>query len=412
MGLKTRTRATTDPSIWPEKLHFLCSRGLDLVQTAEQTFALVDAFGCASLPFQVSSPAQLEGAAKALANISPVLSSDGTFLGTQSHWRDQPRLPWALEEPLVARIPDSYRLWLCGRGARHKFDATLAILPAAYLDSGWGRGTRTVFEEIHTRMLNGSLPQSKYITKDMLLARIHHLHLKRMCDDLLALVTRALGALHRVLRLVRKAIREQSGVLVDLDGNELIHTGPLSHEIATWITTAVTSATTSLDVLTKLVAFINDTELPPGRLRPARGLHFSGLSKLRPKALAASDLRAIQDAWEHKDSLKELIHWRHDLVHNTTALEVERSLYIGFGTACINDLPLHYSQIHARDVDGTGQPIRYLARDYFTAQDRDIEVALHAWCDDVISGHATTARILHDFIERQRKNAQHSLDGI
>lgn len=73
-----------------------------------------------------------------------------------------------------------------------------------------------------------------------------------------------------------------------------------------------------------------------------------------------------------------LIQMRHDLIHSTAALEMEK-VYVGYGTGEVKDLPLHYSFIPWRDCTETGQPDRYLRRDDFASSGVDIEFQLPAW---------------------------------
>jgi hypothetical protein len=388
---------------------FLCSRGLDVLQIDPARFAITDPFGCSAIPFNATSHQDLLSEVRQQANIVPLTLRDGTLLRSDQDTRDTPAMPWSLEEPYVARIPDYYRIWLCGRGDFQGFDASTGYLPLAYLEAGFGGGGRDFFQEIHGQVLSGKGPYARVFTPDLVLAHLHHIQLKRICDDLLALTSRALGAFGRVLRLIRDAVRTQSGDLAGL-GPELIHIGALSYEIATNVTVAVISATSSLDVGAKLIGFINETKLPPRKFRGASGHYFSDLPKFRAETMPESVLQAIKDTWKAKSSIPELIQWRHDLVHSTTALEIER-LFIGMGTGCINGLPLHYAQLHMRDVEPSGQPHRFLGRDYFTSQDRDLEVALHTWLADVIAGHSEIATLLRAFIDRQIANPIHHLAG-
>jgi hypothetical protein len=119
-----------------------------------------------------------------------------------------------------------------------------------------------MFEQIHHSLLNGSWPGSQMVTKEMLLAYMHHVQIQRICDDIVALICRAVISFQRVLTRLRDVVRDGAAALEQLSVSEVMHLGPLSRQIASDATIVVVSATSSLDIATKLISFVNETRLP------------------------------------------------------------------------------------------------------------------------------------------------------
>lgn len=389
---------------------FLCSKALDVREIELGMFGLVDALGKCTAPSCVAD-GDLRATLRRLGNIVPIAHIDGSLLLGPRHMFDGATIPWALHEPYVARVPDLYRIWLCGKGDFHKFDAKQSRLPLAYGESGFGTGDRQSFEEIHAEMSNGKLPWAVGIPQELLTAYLRHAQLKRLCDDQLALIDRAVKAFQRVLNLMRRAVRENAHALKMLGAVEIQHACPACSDIATFVTMAAISAVTSMDIMTRLVAFINDTDLPPKKFRPQGASYFANIQIMKPKALPLSVLDRIREAWSCRPSIDELVQFRHDVIHSTTALELERRIYIGYATAEINSLDLHYAQLPARDCESNGQPVRFLAREFFTGQHRNMDEVLGTWLVDVVTAHIVTAREIQDFITGAIVNATHTLPG-
>ena len=101
---------------------------------------------------------------------------------------------------------------------------------------------------------------------------------------------------------------------------------------------------------------------------------------------------------KNERQFSSLTQLRHDLVHSTTILEMEK-IYIGFQTEEVNELPLHYSYMPWRDCLDSGQPVRYLGRDYFTSQGVDVEWQLLAWIRSIIDYHLFVGEVLYRFMK-------------
>lgn len=391
---------------------FLCSKGLDVREVERGRFVIVDALGARSELFGADGHQEMLVELRQRANVLPLTHVDGSLLLATGHELDGATIPWSLEEPYVARIPDSYRIWLAGRGDHQLFDAKRNLLPLAYFEAGFGTGAREVFEEIHTEMMRKKeSPEAVAIPREMLMAFLQHVQLQRLCDDQLALVDRAVKAFQRVLFLMREAVRRNANAIEQLQASEIEHAGPLAAEIATYVTVAVISVVSSMDLMTRFVSFVNDTDLPSAKFRPTGTTYYADLSTLRAKTLPLDVLDRIRQAWSSRPSLLGLVQFRHDLIHSTTALEIERKVYIGIGTPQVNSLSLHYAQIPARDCADNGQPLRFLGREYFTAQGRNMDEVLQAWLVDAVEAHGVTAREVRAFIDAARATATHTLPG-
>lgn len=390
---------------------FLCSKAIDIREVKEGSFVFVDAVGGELEGFNATDHIMLVEAAKRLLDIVPLAHADGSLLLENGHSRDGVTIPWSLEEPLVARIPDFYRIWLCGLGDHRVFDSARSHIPLAYLEWGFGTGDRDEFQKLHATTLKMAANGDAPFSEEMLYALLHHVLLKRICDDVLALIDRASRAYQRFLFLLRQSVRANVGDFQHLGATEIQHSGPWSIELATLVTVAVISAVSSMDVITRLIIFVNDTEFPIAKFKPQGTSYYSDLQKLKPGALPASILDAIKAAWSRKSSLLSLIQYRHDLVHSTTALELERNLFIGKGTDELNAAPLFYAVLLSRDALPTGQPVRFLAREYFTSSGDTVDVVVAGWLKDVIEAQAATASQLQAFIDAARSTATHRLAG-
>jgi hypothetical protein len=75
-------------------------------------------------------------------------------------------------------------------------------------------------------------------------------------------------------------------------------------------------------------------------------------------------------------------------------------VYVGFGTPEIKEMPLHYSFQSWRDCTETGQPERYLGREFFTGKAQEIEHRILTWIEDIINLHIETGAHIHAFLKK------------
>jgi hypothetical protein len=302
-----------------------------------------------------------------------------------------------LEKYYVAKLTDHFRYWQVGRESVQTFDMFSYVLPMAYFDLGFGVGDRDTLEKIDKKVNALAETGKAPFTRDYLAIRLSHMQLERICSDLMSLMHRAIQAFVDLLAIQRVTIKEEYWSAAHLDSPEIIHTGPKSYKAATSITICVISLCTSLDISSKLLHFLNACSRPVMRFRNYQGKHFSDLPKMKPFMLPADLIAKIVHHGDNVDHLSSLIQLRHDLTHNTAALEMEK-LYVGYQTGEINELPLHYSYMPWRDCSENGQPSRYLGREYFTSQGEDIEWQLLAWIRVVVDYHLYVGERLYEFM--------------
>ena len=237
-----------------------------------------------------------------------------------------------------------------------------------------------------------------YITADYLGIYQHHIQLRRICSDIMALLHRSMRAFYNLLIQQRRIIQEEDWARERLQITEIVHTGPKSYDAASAATICAISLCTSLDLSSKLIHFLNRCARPAVRFRAAQGKHFSDLSNLRAETLPQHLVVQLKQRAAAITNVAALVQMRHDLIHSTTALELER-VFVGYETAQVNNLPLHYTELHWRDCDVDGQPERFLGRDYFTSKNTDMEAQLFHWIKAVSDYHIDVGAKLLAFFD-------------
>lgn len=310
-----------------------------------------------------------------------------------------PKFKWLeLEKYYVARLTDNFRYWQVGSKVVPTFDRLSYVLPSIYFDYGFGEGSRDDLERID-KLINAQAEAGKVpFTKQYVAIKLAHMQLMRICSDLMSLVHRSIRAFGDLLSVQREVINQEWWAAVQMGAPEIMHTGPKSYKAATYVTTCVISLCSSLDISSKLVHFLNGCHRPIERFRSAQGKHYSDLAKLKPSSLPVELLEKIVGFGENEKEFLALTQLRHDLVHSTAAIEMEK-IYVGYNTGEVNELPLHYSYMPWRDCLESGQPQRYLGREYFTSSGVDIEWQLLLWIHSVIKYHLCVGAELYEFFK-------------
>lgn len=362
---------------------FLGTKGLNIREVGESKYVIEDEFGVCSLPFLVRSDDELITKSYNIAKTLPLIGQDNSlffeFEFDSKYW-------FELEKYYVARLSDYYRIWQCGRSSYIKYDYLISLLPIGYSECGYGEGSRQRLEFLHQQTIKLIKSGEMKFTENLLNIRLMHRQFDRICSDLLSVLQRALYTFQELLLYQRQAIKTQSWLIEQLEENEIISSGSISHKVANAATLAVISLCTSLDLSSKLIYFINTSKVPIDKFKSAQGKQFSDLGKIKENVLTKHELDTIKNIWNELPSIKSLIQFRHDLIHNTSALELKK-LYVGRATEEIRNLPMYYSFQPWRDCDVNGQPIRYLGREYFVSSGVDFEKQLRDWLVDVIKGH-------------------------
>lgn len=398
-------RLSQNPFMNYERL-FLGTKGLNIKEVSKDKYVIEDVFGICSSPYIAQNPVDLITSSYKIARTIPLISRDSSiFFETEldsNYW-------FELEKYYIDRLCDCYRVWQCGQSNYIKYDSLTNCIPIGYVDSGYGAGSREVLERIHQATLESIKNGKSGFTEKFLSLRLMHLQFIRICDDLLSILQRAIYAFKELLFYQRQAIKTHSGAIYHLETNEIIHTGPISYNIASSATLAVISLCTSLDLSSQMIHFVNASKTPIDKFSPSQGKHFSELKNIRGNVLFAHELNTINDIWNGFTSIESLIQFRHSLIHRTSALELEK-LYVGRATKEICNLPMHYSFQPWRDCEANGQPLRYLGREYFVSNGVDFERQLCKWLINVIQGHLAVGENVLDLIIDRTKKANFDLD--
>ena len=378
---------------------FLATKGLTIREVGEFRYIIEDVFGVCSLPYIAKNPSEIISNSCKIARTIPLIRQDDALLFNSdfypNYWLD-------LEKYYAARLTDSYRIWQCGKSNYMEYDHVTMHLPIAYIDYGYGEGSKDTLELVDQETRNLIKNGIYHIPENFPNLRLMYLQISRICSDILSVLHRAITAFKNLLTYQRQAIKTQSGAMHNLEANEIIYTGPLSYDAATAGTIAVISLCTSLDLSSKLIYFINTSKVPIDKFKSAQGKHFSDIKNIKENVLSNRDIDVIKGIWDRLNTIKSLIQFRHDLIHNTAALELEK-LYIGKGTEEIFSLPIYYSFQPWRDCEVNGQPIRYLGREYFVSKGIDFESQLCNWLIDVMKGHIEIGKTLLNLITNRRE---------
>jgi len=211
-------------------------------------------------------------------------------------------------------------------------------------------------------------------------------------------MNRSISSFADILRCQRTCIAKSHKAIEQLNSKEIIHHGHDSYQAASAVTSLVISLCSSLDLSAKLVQFINAVDGTNLAYKPARDKQYHEIRKIKPKMLSENVIKGIHRLQELNRAIPEIIQLRNDLIHSTSALELEK-IYVGIGTDEINELPLYYSAQYARDCLESGQPVRFLGRDYFVENKQDIEMKALSWINCVFEYHLKVGEYIHKHLQ-------------
>jgi hypothetical protein len=390
---------------------FWCSRGLACHKSPEGIWDLVDVAGQRTAIGQVASAGELNRATLALAKVAVISPLAGTGVVTGNEVLRLDDMFFRIEELYVARIPDYYRILLCGKGDRNLFDAKKLMLPIAYQEVGFGgSGGKEILEFSHQFALELAKDRG-FITRQIIAAFLTHIELKRLCDAVYAHFRRACFEFRRLVTGMRSVVQAESALLNRMEWNELTHKSEATFQLATCVTNGVISLATTLEVLAKLVQFVNATEFNVPKYQIP---HFNGgmdLTGIRPALMSECDLSLFRSLWIAEHVMNEIALFRHDVVHNTFPMELERNFYIGKGTPFVNELPLLYCYMPWRDSMADGKPVRCMGRSFFTGSERDMDATFGEWIAAVYSTVDKVGQAILDKVIATTSSAAHVLTG-
>jgi len=371
----------------------LTTKGMFVRRLDENRYTVHDVFGTSSLPFTAEDETKLISVLSADFKIRPLV--DVQNLSEFPHYSE---FSWnQLEYYYVAHLDYALHNYFMTAPQLSKYQEEKYFLPIAYLDLGHGEGARQTLElidkTVRDAVAKGNSPFSAETLETWLVIN----QFGRICNEIMSLISRAIALFIDLLKAQRSCIINAVPSISQLRTNEVIHRGRDSYAAATAASMSAISMCTSLDLLSKLIHYLDQLDPKALKFKAAGGCHFSDLTKLKARRVPREIGDELMLERQSNSDIAELIQFRHDVVHSTSALELEK-IYVGIATAEINDMPLYYSFQGWRDCLPNGQPERYLGRDFFIDNHQDIEQRLFTWLRFVISLQLRAGKQIHEFL--------------
>jgi hypothetical protein len=371
--------------------HFT-SKGLFVRKIDADRYIIEDVFGTCSIPFY-STEDKLDENLKQIANIKKLapLSISYTYPDLSDfNWQN-------LEYYYVAHIHYSFLNSILNQSDKAKFQSIMGLFPLGYSDCGYGEGSKQTLELVHNSFKTSCLAADSPVSEKDLIVYLVTQQVSRICSDIMSLLNRAMTAYSNLLIAQRDCINDSHTAISQLGVHEVVHSGKNSYRVATEITTLIISLCSSLDLSAKLIEYLNSIKLDNLVFKGARDKQHHDVRKIRSNFLPdklISDITQLQSTF---NILPELVQFRNDLIHSTSAIELEK-IYVGFGYTEINNLPLYYSAQYSRDCLDTGQPHRFLGRDFFSGEQIDIEIKTLSWLSTVVSYQIEVGKVIHTYL--------------
>ncbi len=368
---------------------YFANKGLFIRKLDENSYVIQDVFGTCSLPFQ-SSEEELDESSNNIANVHKLVT-----IGVDSEFPDLSDFRWnELEHYYIAHIDYAFLASLMNREEIERYHSVIGLFPVGYLDCGYGDSSKHALEFIHSSFKKLCNDESFPVQEQDLELFLVTNQVKRICTDIMSLVNRSISAYTELLRSHRKCIAKSYQAIEQFESKEIIHRGNDSYQAATSVTSLVISLCSSLDLSAKLIQYMNSVDTSNISFKAARDNQYHEVKKIKSKFFSDKILSSIVGIQKTNADIPEIIQFRNDLIHSTSAIELEK-IYVGIETDEINDMPLYYSAQYARDCLDSGQPIRFLGRDYFVEGKMDIEVKALSWIHKVIEYHVSVAKEIH-----------------
>lgn len=378
-------------------MNYFTSKGLFVRNINKDRYVIEDIFGTCSMPFEASKD-RLEETLKSNWNLEKLVT-----LGIVQRFPDFSDLQWEnLEYYYIANIDYSFLSSILKPEEKERFQSLMGLFPIAYNECGYGDGSKEIFESIHTKFKESCSNECNLLNENDVNVFLIKSQVSRICSDIMSLINRAITGYSNLLVAQRDCINESHMALQQLNCSEIIHIGQSSYRVATEITSLVISLCSSLDLSAKLIQYLNSIDPEKLSFKAARDKQHHEVKKIPSSFLPKELIESIVSLQSTTGDLRELIQFRNDLIHSTSAIELEK-IFVGIGSDEINGLPLYYSAQYARDCLDSGQPYRYLGRDYFTSNETDIEVRTLSWLNSVIGYHLEIGERVHKFLESVKK---------
>tara|TARA_B100002049_G_C16070402_1_gene372525 strand:- start:117 stop:1277 length:1161 start_codon:yes stop_codon:yes gene_type:complete len=374
------------------------SKGLFIRKIRNETFVIEDVFGTSCLPFN-SREEHLDEATNEIANITKLVT-----VGIDSKYPDFSDFQWdELNNLYSFNMEYNVLNAIASKAQVENLNMVSNIFPVAYLETGYGDGAKETLAIAH-EYFQKFIHENDFPISDLdLQLFLIKNQVNRILRDIKSLVSRALKSYTELLKSQRKCIAEAYTSIDLLKTNEVIHTGQDSYTGASSLTSLVISLCSSLDLSAKLINYINSQVQDEQVFKAARDKQYQDVRKIKSKLLSETTLAKICSFQNNSKQIPELIQLRNDLIHSTSILELEK-IWVGFGTLEVNEIPLYYSAQYARDTIESGQPERFLGRDYFVGRKLDIEIKSLSWIREIIKYHIQVGEELNSQLGKLKKS--------
>lgn len=378
-------------------MNYFTSKGLFVRNISKDRYVIEDIFGTCSMPFDATED-KLDEAIKNNWNLQKLVT-----VKVAHQFPDFSDFQWKdLEFYYIAHIGCSFLNSILAPAEKERFHSLIGLFPQAYSECGYGEGSKEVFESIHNQFKEFCSNETSPLNENDLTVFLIKNQVSRICSDIMSLLHRAISGYSNLLVAQRDCINESHTALHQLNVSEIVHSGRNSYRVATEITSLVISLCSSLDLSAKLIQYINSIKPEKLSFKGARDRQHHEVKKIPSIFFPSKFIQDVTALQLTVIELPELIQFRNDLIHSTSAIELEK-IFVGIGHKEINDLPLYYSAQYSRDCLENGQPHRYLGRDYFTSTQLDIEVRVLSWVNSVIGYHLKVGRKIHEHLELVKK---------
>jgi hypothetical protein len=368
---------------------YFASKGLFIKEIDDDLYVIQDVFGTSSLPFQ-SSKEELDEKTNTIAKTHKLVT-----VRLDSEFPDFSDFRWdELEYFYISHIDYAFLASLINGKEIERYHSVMGLFPIGYLDCGYGDGSKYALELVHSKFKQLCKDKNFPVQERDLELFLVTNQVKRICSDIMSLMNRSISAYTELLRCHRRCIATSYKAIEQLNSKEIIHHGNDSYHAATAVTSLVISVCSSLDLSAKLLQYINSINPADISFKAARDRQYHEIKKIRPNFISDQVLTKIAGYQNSNSDIPEIIQFRNDLIHSTSAIELEK-IYVGIETDEVNDMPLYYSAQYARDCLTTGQPVRHLGRDYFVEGKVDIEVKTLNWVHKAIEYHINVAKEVH-----------------
>lgn len=378
-------------------MNYFTSKGLFVRNISKDRYVVEDIFGTCSMPFETPED-KLDETLKNNWNLEKLVT-----LGVINKFPDLSDFQWQdLEYYYIAHIDYSFLNSILAPKEKERFHSLMGLFPLAYSECGHGEGSKDIFETIHNQFKEACSNEGSPLNENDLTVFLVKSQISRICSDIMSLLNRAITGYSNLLVAQRDCINESHTALHQLNVSEIVHSGQNSYRVATEITSLVISLCSSLDLSAKLIQYINSIKPEKLSFKGARDKQHHEVRKISSIYFSSEFIQDITTLQSSAVDLPELIQFRNDLIHSTSAIELEK-IFVGIGHKEINDLPLYYSAQYSRDCLDNGQPHRYLGRDYFSSTQLDIEVKALSWVNSVISYHLEVGKKIHEHLKSVKK---------